>query len=179
MARTVKPEDAQVRLAIRTDHDANPEQTYKDLQAKFDVTYGTVILAMKRTADEWRVLLDASAARPAKPRADTPIPLPRLQSSLGISDVAIPPAATIQAEPRPITWDYKAIVIRGKADQGAPAYAFQDKGSVAWQSLANPSFDDVLSLFGKDGWELVTMTALSHDSQPFTGLFEIVFKRPH
>jgi len=195
MARTVKQQDAQVRLAIRAEKDTNPDISYKDLQAKFGVTYGTVILAMKRTADEWRAMLDASGARtkplkPSAPHSEAPetrrrgrppaaafINLPESQQTNTTLQVVEQLQPLIQTRPQPVAWEYKAIIVRGKADQGAPTFAFQDKSSSAWQSLADPSFDDVLSLFGRDGWELINMTVLSHANQPFTGLFEIVFKR--
>jgi hypothetical protein len=199
MARTIRPEDAQVRLAIRTDYDANPGQTYKDLQDKFGVNYSSVILAMKRTADEWRAMLDASAAGPAKPLATvskvyseaqvpSSIPVKRGRgrppaAKPGAQQVAMPaqaasqPPATIQAPARPATWEYKSIVVRGKADSGAATFEFQDSGSACWQSVAAKGFDGVLAVFGRDGWELVHVTVLNHGNQAFTGLFEIVFKR--
>jgi hypothetical protein len=168
MARTIRPQDAQVRLTIRADYDANPGQTYKDLADKFGVNYGTIILAMKRTADEWRALLDGLAAKPAKPR---PVPAeipasrgpgrPRVVKPSVVPDpqaVVAPvldagqPPVVIQAPPGPATWAFRSIVLRAKADQGTPTFSFQDASSAAWQPLAGPSFDDVLALFGRDGW---------------------------
>jgi hypothetical protein len=149
--------DAQVRLSIRTDYDANPNQTYRNRQDKFGVNYSMIILAMKRTADEWRAMLDASAARPAKPlasvskvyseaQAPSSIPVKRGRgrppaAKPGAQQVAIPaqaasqPPAAIQAPARPATWEYKSIVVRGKADSGAATFEFQDSGSACWQLL--------------------------------------------
>jgi hypothetical protein len=193
MARTVRQQDAQVRLAIRTDYDANPNQTYKGLQDKFGVNYSSVILAMRRTADEWRALLDGLAAKPAKPR---PVPTeisarrgrgrPPVAKPSVISDVQEPALPVLDAGQSPvafqapshaITWDYKAIVVRRKGDSDATTFEFQDSGSVTWQSVAAKGFDGILAMFGKEGWELIHITVLNHGNKAFTGLFEIVFKR--
>ena len=195
MARTVKQQDAQVRLAIRTEKDAHPDISYKDLQTKFGVTYSTVILAMKRTSDEWQVMLGASGikAKPSeqnispskalekkrrgRPPRVTSSSLPETRPINATPQVTNQPLVLVQPPPYPTAWEYRAIVVRGKADRGATIYEFQDKSSAEWQPHAGPSFDEVLALFGRDGWELVNITTLNHGNQPFTGLFEIVFKR--
>ena len=193
MARTIKPQDMKTRLAIRTEWEANPETSYKELADRYGVSYTTVILAMKRTADEWRAMLDKMGAKVAVPLVtdSPPLPVPRETAKIQPDSAASPQAmqapapesvpsqslVAIQVSPCPVAWEYKSIVIRGKASGKAATYELQDKGSVSWQTLAGPSFDDVLALFGRDGWELANVTVLNHGNQPFTGLFEIVFKR--
>ena len=173
MPRTIKQNDIETRLAIRAEKDANPALSYKELQEKFGVNYSSVILAMKRTVDEWQTLLNTPSAKKFTPRQRVEpspqqiIPQPSIQPSQGILKPLHPSA-----------WEYKSIVVKGQSDLGTVNYEFQDKGSIAWQSLTAKYFDDVLALFGKDGWELATLSTLNHGNTSFTGLFEIIFKRP-
>ena len=39
------------------------------------------------------------------------------------------------------------------------------------------SFDAVLNLYGKDGWQLTSMLLLHHGAVAFTGQYEMAFKR--
>lgn len=173
MPRTIKQTDIQTRLAIRAEKDSNPSMSYKELQEKFGVNYSSVILAMKRTQDEWNVLLNTPSAKKFTPRPRDDAPL--RQSA---SQPAIQPVQLLQAVPRLSTWEYKSIVVKGKNDLGTISYEFQDKGSVAWQSLTAKNFDDVLAMFGRESWELAALSTLNHGNTSFTGMYEIVFKRP-
>ena len=181
MARHLWRDDIERRIAIRAEKDANPNVTYKDLHDKFGASGNLVAVALEKTTAEWKALLETTPAR-AKTR-EIPGAKPPVEQAISKDMPREPQVASIEpptpaiAPSRACEWEYRAVAVRGRTQWNDVVYEQQGKNQGEWKQLAAKTFEGVLDMFGKDGWELAAMAVLSHGSAGFTGVYELAFKR--
>ena len=73
--------------------------------------------------------------------------------------------------------EYLGITVRGRVNGGDVDYETQEQGVVGWEKSDAATFADVLAGFGQQGWDVVSVAILQHGSLPFSGTFEVAFKR--
>nr|MDO8113316.1 hypothetical protein [Candidatus Sigynarchaeota archaeon] len=180
MARHLWREDIEQRIAIRTAKDTTPGMTTKMLRDKFGVRANIISAALEKTVDEWKAL---AVTMPYRARIQEP-PEPvqetvQVKSKLETYDTIeiIPPANNILPEKNG-EWEYRAIIVRGRQSVNDIVYEQRGRDQGDWKLLPAKSFQDALNVFGKDHWELAGIAVLSHGAAGFTGMYEIVFKRP-
>ena len=179
MARHLWREDIEKRASIRAEKDANPKVTCKELGSKFGVNTKIIESALEKTIDEWKALAETTPARIS--RRDL-APVKQAVQQMPAEGMPSKPVPAIALNPVPAPssthgWEYRAVIVRGRTQWNDVIYEQQGHAQGDWKPLAVKTFDDVLNLFGKDGWELAGMVGLSHGSAGFTGMYELAFKR--
>nr|MDO8111653.1 hypothetical protein [Candidatus Sigynarchaeota archaeon] len=180
MARHLWREDIEQRIAIRVAKDTTPGITNKVLRDKFGVSTNIISAALEKTVDEWKAL---AVTTPFRARIREPPVLVQetvqVQSKVEApTTVEITTPASIVIPEKAGEWEYRAIIVRGRQSLNDIVYEQQGRDQGDWKPLAAKSFQDVLNGLGKDRWELAGMAVLSHGSSGFTGMYELVFKRP-
>jgi len=75
-------------------------------------------------------------------------------------------------------WEYRIVIVRGRLVLNDVVCEQQGNDNSDWKPIAVKTFGDALKSFGKDGWKLASMVLLNYGAMVFTGLYELVFKRP-
>ena len=70
-----------------------------------------------------------------------------------------------------------SLVNKRESPGGDVDYEIQEQGIAGWEKNDAATFADMLVGFGTQGWQVVNISILQHGSLPFSGTFEIVFKR--
>ena len=173
MARHLWQDDIEQRIAIRLAKDQAPATTVKDLQQRFDVSGNIIGVALEKSVAEWQSILASTPARTTyQPRKVSPANTMAIIKEASSSQV--PKSTTCEAP----CWEYRTIIVRGRAVLGDIVYEQQGKNGGDWKPIAAKTFDGVLNSFAADRWELASMIVLSHGAAAFTGLYELAFKRP-
>lgn len=168
-------------MKIRAAKDQDPLLTYNDLRVKFGVSPNIIKVALEKTVDDWKAMLESTtprniprdpASRPIAIKKESIQPFSAVVSSPEPMAIAAPAVSTEASE-----WEYRAIVIRSRSQFNDVVFEQQGHDNSDWKLLAAKSFEDVLNIFGNDKWDLGGMAVLSHGSAGFTGMYELVFKR--
>jgi hypothetical protein len=154
----------QRRLAICEAREADPDLTYRELEAKFLVSSRIVADALKMGRETWETML-APASRPAG-----------LAASQG--EQAEPPAIHRPGAPRATSVSrYLAITIEPVAGRGDPPPFKYKVANQEWQQADTPGIDGLLGDLAKQGYDLVYMgrIGLGHATSAFGGTYECIF----
>ncbi len=152
----------QRRLDICTAREADPDITYRELEAKFLVSSRIVADALKMGRETWESML-------------APASLPAAHATQGESL-----AVQRQGAPRVRCGSqYRAMLIEPLAGRGDPPPFRYRIGDQDWQQAETPGIDGLLGDLAKDGWELVYMgrIGLGHATLAFGGTYECILKR--
>jgi len=170
MARHLWLEDIELRAAIRAAKDESPSATIDDLRRRFGVSGNIVNAALEKTVDEWHAMLGTAMPR-VKHKSEPP-------SSMHVAPISQAVAMPDKLARGLVSWEYRTVVMRGRAVLGGIVYEQQGKDGGDWKPLATNSFDQALGMLDNDGWELTSMAVLKHGETAFTGMYELVLKRP-
>lgn len=150
----------QRRLAICEAREADPDLTYREIEAKFLVSSRIVADALKMGRETWEAML-APASRPA-----------------GLAEQGIDGGAQSIHRPGSPAARYLAITIEPVAGRGDPPPFRYKAASQDWQQAASPGIEGLLCDLAAKGWKLVYMgrIGLGHAAAAFGGAYECVFK---
>ena len=187
MARHLWQEDIEQRMQIRAAKDSDPALTYNDLRQKFSVSPNIIKMALEKSVDEWKTMLETTTPR-TKPQTIVSKPMSIKKDSvqsitpiMANSESTAKPALAIPSG-LPVNtnaaWEYRAVIIRSRQQFNDVVYEQQGRDNSDWKMLPNvKSFEDLLNIFGIERWELSGMAVLNHGPAGFTGMYELVFKR--
>jgi len=170
-------------MKIRAAKDVDPTLTYNDLRQKFGVSPNIIKMALEKSVEEWKSMLDTTTPRTrpqmlvSQPVSIKKEPVPSHEKTTASAEPSITAAASISSGTTTPEWEYHAVIVRSRMQFNDVVYEQQGHDNSDWKLLAVKSFEEVLNLFGNDKWELAAMVVLSHGSTGFTGMYELVFKR--
>ncbi|HME51979.1 MAG TPA: hypothetical protein VKM55_07165 [Candidatus Lokiarchaeia archaeon] len=142
---------------------ADPDLTYRQLQAKFNVSSSIVADAIKGGAARWASMLkgEISSGRSLK----------AARILRGKKDAVI--GLDFQGK-------YMALIAEPQAGRGDPApFRYRRVGEKEWYIVDAPGIDGMLAILDTQGWDLVHIarTGLGHGAAPFDGAYECIFKQ--